>query len=118
MLRWIGLILAAVYVWLYPAIILVPSEYRISYWSVDQNVLRRGVVAGRQVCDILSIFQSTRVYRVTVQMNGKVEHYWVANESIYNRMASGELMSFETRGSVIVLAHPVESQSVVISLLD
>lgn len=118
MLKWISLILAAIYFWLYPAVLLVPSEYRTSYWSVDQNILRRGIVTGRQVCDIWSTFQNTRIYRVTVQMNGNIEHFWVANEDIFTRMASGELMSFETRGNVIVLAHPVESRSVVISLLD
>lgn len=118
MLKWTWLLLAAIYFWLYPAILLVPTEYRTSYWSVDQNIERRGIVDGRQICDIWSTFQNTRIYRVSVQTNGKLEHFWVANEYLFKRMASGELVSFETRGNVIVLAHPVESRSVVISLLD
>lgn len=110
--------LAVVYFWLYPCILLVPQEYRIGYWSVEYNVLRQGLIAEREIYEIDSLLHHRRVYRVTVLTNGNPEHFWVADVAMYNRLAKGELASFETRGRVMVLAKVITDAPPIVSLLN
>jgi hypothetical protein len=56
-------VLAAVYFWLYPSILLVPQEYRAGYWSVEYNVPRQGLIAEREIYEIDSLLHRRQVYR-------------------------------------------------------
>lgn len=118
MFHWLCLFIAGLYLWLYPSILLVPDEYRKGFWSADYNVTRRGIVASREIYEVKSYFRQLNVYRVTILTNGKNEHFWVANSAVFRGLPPGDLTSFETRGKVVVLAHPIGNHPPIVSLLN
>lgn len=117
LLRILGFVLVGVYFWLYPNIFLVPDEYRTGFWSVDFNVGHQGLIAGREIYEVKSLFFSHEVYRVTVLINGKQERFWVSSRPVFQKLAAGEMASFETRGRVVVLAKKLD-RNPPISLLN
>ena len=118
MFKWISFSLAAVYLWLYPSILLVPAEYRQGFWSAEQNVIRRGVIVERHICETKSIFNDKIIYSVDLLTNGDREHFWVTSHDIFSKLKTGDLVSFETRGKVIVLAGAYSAHPVIVSLLN
>lgn len=118
MLRWICLVLAVAYFWLYPAVLLVPQDFRQSFWSLLGNESHRGIVVSLAETETAALFRRHIVHRVTMMENGRVEHFWVANTGPRHWLVPGELVSFETRGKVIVLAHSIPPAPAIISLLN
>lgn len=118
MLKWCCCALAGIYLFLYPSILLVPEEYRQGFWSADYNVLRRGVIIDREIFETKSIFSEKVVYRVGLMTNGRQEYFWAANFDIVKKLRTGELINFETRGRVIVLANSEIPNPVIVSLLN
>lgn len=118
MLRWICLMLAVLYFWLYPAILLVPQDFRQSFWSLLGNVPHRGIVVSLAATETAALFRRHVVHRVAILEDGRLEHFWVANTGPRHLLIPGELVSFETRGGVIVLAHSMPPAPAIISLLN
>jgi hypothetical protein len=118
MIKWLFLAVAVVYMWLYPSILLVPDEYRQGFWSADYNVVRRGVIMEREIYETQSVFYNKTVYRIRMLVDGTQEHFWVANTDIVNKLISGELVIFETRGKVIVLAEDSPKAPLIVSLIN
>lgn len=118
MLRWVCLVLAVLYFWLYPAILLVPPTYRQGFWSLLYNEPHRGIVTELTRTETTAVFRRCAVYQVGVLENGRLEHFWVANTAPRRHLIPGNLVAFETRGQVIVLARPVPSAPVIVSLLN
>ncbi len=114
-LRILVFLVAIVYLWVYPSMLLVPVEYRAGFWSFDYNVPQKGIVIGREVYDIEGFFNNHSVYKVEILSNGELQQYWVANETVGSHLIEQEIVKFETRGNVIVLAelvkHPTTSVS-------
>ncbi|QJW44357.1 hypothetical protein HA075_26490 [bacterium BFN5] len=36
--------IAIVYLWIYPSMLLVPEDYRDSFWSLEYNIPQKGIV--------------------------------------------------------------------------
>lgn len=118
MLKWVCCILAGIYLFLYPSILLVPEEYRQGFWSADFNVPRRGLIVEREIFETKSVFNEKIVYRIRLLVDGSQEYFWAANTDIVNKLRTGELINFETRGRVIVLASADITHPPIVSLLN
>lgn len=118
MLKWLCYTLAGIYLFLYPSILLVPEEYRQGFWSADYNVPRRGLIVQREIFETKSVFNEKIVYRIGLLANGSKEYFWAANADIVKKLRTGELINFETRGRVIVLASSDITHPPIVSLLN
>jgi len=121
MVQWLRIavfLLAMAYLWIYPSMLLVPDEYREGFWSLNYNIPRKGLVVSREAYEIEAMFNSHTVYRVGVLTNGELHHFWVANPAVGRNLIDKELVKFETRGDVIVLAEAISQARLIISTLN
>ncbi|MEG6585466.1 hypothetical protein [Dendrosporobacter sp. 1207_IL3150] len=113
--RMLALIVAFIYLWLYPSMFLVPDDYRDSFWSLEYNISRKGIVVSREVYEIEAFFSSHTVYKVGILSDGQLKEFWVANNNLVKRLVEHEIAQFVTRGDVIVMAEEFNHTSCIIS---
>lgn len=110
--------IAVVYLWIYPSMLLVPGDYRDSFWSLDYNIPQRGIVVSREAYHIEAFFNKHTVYKVQILSDGQQKHFWVANHTVGKQLIDNEMVKFESRGDVIVLAETVTYSPSIISRLN
>ncbi|GBG58506.1 hypothetical protein SPFL3102_03210 [Sporomusaceae bacterium FL31] len=110
--------IAIVYLWIYPSMLLVPVDYRDSFWSLDYNIPQKGIVVSREAYHIEALFNKHTVYKVEILSDGQQKYFWVANHSVGKQLIDNEMVRFESRGDVIVLAEIVKYSPSSISRLN
>ncbi|MCX7781740.1 MAG: hypothetical protein N2491_12685 [Negativicutes bacterium] len=68
--------------------------------------------------EVQSWFKNNTLHRIGVMTNGAKEYFWAANADISAKIQAGDLVAFETRGKVIVLAEPVSTPYISLALLN